>query len=106
MKPIRSEGDYERALAEIEELARAKSHLSGNLLLGLETSDSLAVYYGSQELLKRKQTTPEELVRKINAVTAAQIQDLAKEIFQSSKLNMAMIGPQKDVAEFQKLLLL
>lgn len=97
-----------------EELVRAKSHLSGNLLLGLETSDSLAVYYGSQEILKRKQTTPEELVKKINAVTAQQIQDLAKDIFQSSKLNMAMIGPvaprqggpQKDVAEFQKLLLL
>lgn len=88
------------------ELARAKSHLSGNLLLGLETSDALAMYYGAQEILKKSVSTPDELVAGINAVTAEQIQELAQEIFKNEKLNMAMIGPQKEVAEFQNLLLL
>ncbi len=88
------------------ELARAKSHLSGNLLLGLETSDALAIYYGSQEILKRSVTTPDELVQGINSVTAEQIQEVAKDIFKNESLNMAMIGPQKNEQEFRDLLAL
>lgn len=87
-----------------DELARAKSHLAGGLLLGLETSDSLGVFYGGQEILKHKVTTPDELLKKINAVTSAEIQSLAKEIFTNNKLNLALIGPYEDEAPFKKLL--
>jgi predicted Zn-dependent peptidase len=87
-----------------QELARAKSHLAGNLLLGLETSDALATYCGSQEILKKTITTPDEIVRSINAVTAAEIQSLAQELFKPAALNLAMIGPHKDEAEYQALL--
>lgn len=89
-----------------KELARAKSHLSGNLLLGLETSDALATYYGSQEVLKKSVITPDEILKAIDAVTADQIHELAKELFKSSALNLAMIGPHKDQAEFVGLLVL
>ncbi len=86
-----------------KELARAKSHLAGNLLLGLETSDSLATYCGSQEILKKTITTPDEIVSAINAVTAAEIQTLAKELFTANALNLAMIGPHKEKGEFEAL---
>ena len=33
-----------------EELKKAKEHLIGNFVLGLETSDELAGFYGSQEI--------------------------------------------------------
>jgi predicted Zn-dependent peptidase len=88
------------------ELARTKSHLCGNLLLGLETSDSLAMYYGGQEIAKKSVSTPEELVAGIGAVTAEQIQELAKDIFKNESLNMAMIGPQKEESELLSLLTL
>ena len=89
-----------------KELARAKSHLSGNLLLGLETSDALATYYGSQEILKKQVITPDEILKFIDAVTTEEIHTLAKELFKSSALNLAMIGPHKDQVEFAGLLVL
>ncbi|PIR87963.1 MAG: hypothetical protein COU10_01840 [Candidatus Harrisonbacteria bacterium CG10_big_fil_rev_8_21_14_0_10_45_28] len=91
-------------LVSKDELIRAKSHLSGNVLLGLETSDSLAVYYGTQEILKRKSATPEELLKKINAVTAKQIQAVAQKIFIPKNLNLAMIGPITDPKPFKEIL--
>jgi predicted Zn-dependent peptidase len=99
--------EFKRLTAEPvseKELARAKSHLAGNLLLGLETSDALATYCGSQEILKKTITTPDEIVRSINAVTAAEIQSLAKELFTANALNLAMIGPHKDEVEYLALL--
>jgi len=87
-----------------KELARAKSHLSGNLLLGLETSDALATYFGSQEILKKEVVTPDQILKEVQAVSAQQIQDLAKEFFIAKNLNLAMIGPYKDDSEFQDLL--
>lgn len=87
-----------------KELARAKSHLSGNLLLGLETSDALATYYGSQEILKKSVITPDEILKEIEAVSTEQIQALAQELFKKDTLNLAMIGPHRDAAEFEDLL--
>ncbi len=87
-----------------EELARAKSHLSGTMMLGLETSDSLAVYYGVQEVLRKSEMTPDEILKKIELVTSAEIQTLAKELFKNAGLNLAMIGPKKEGKEFEELL--
>lgn len=77
-----------------DELQRAKDHLTGRLLLGLETSDALATYYGGQEVLREEIITPEELIRKVRAVKAEDLRDLAKFIFLNSKLNLAIIGPK------------
>ena len=79
-------------LVSEEELSKAKEFSIGNMYLGLETSDSLAGYYGIQELLRRKQETPQELEKKIRAVTAKDIQKLAREIFINKKLNLAIVG--------------
>lgn len=87
-----------------KELDRAKEHLIGNLVLGLETSDSLGSYYGSQEVLEREIITPEELIKKIQSVTAEEIQEIAKDIFKNEKLNLAIIGPFKDKERFEKIL--
>lgn len=93
-----------KELVSEEELARAKSHLIGNLLLGLETSDALAVFYGTQEILRREITTTDELIKEVNAVKADQIQELAQEFFVNEKLNLAVIGPYDKPDEFSKIL--
>ena len=38
--------------------------------LGLESSDSVANFYGGQEVLREKIKTPEDIVKEIKAVTA------------------------------------
>ncbi len=79
-----------------EELSRTKEHLVGRLLLGLETSDAMAMYYGGQEVLREKIVSPEELIEKIRKISAREIQALAQVIFKDEKLNMAVIGPFKE----------
>ncbi len=86
------------------ELGKAKDHLKGGLVLGIETSDEIASFYGFQEILKKEIMKPEEIMEKIQAVTASQIQEVAKDIFRPEKLNLAMIGPFKNSGSFVKLL--
>jgi predicted Zn-dependent peptidase len=100
-------GEFDKIVkepVEEKELNKAKEHLTGMMMLGLETSDALADFYGDQELLERKMMTPQEYAQKIRAVTAEEIQSVAKDIFQNNKLNLAVIGPFKDRERFEKIL--
>ena len=91
-------------LVSKEELEKVKECLIGNMKLSLESSDDIANFYGGQELLKRELKNAEEKAKEIRKVTASQIQDLAKEVFQNKKLNLALIGPFKDKNKFLKIL--
>jgi len=86
------------------ELQKAKDNLRGILNLSLEASDSQASFYASQELLEGKILTPEEQLAKIDAVSAEDVQKIAKDIFRPEKLNLALIGPFKNKKIFDKLL--
>lgn len=86
------------------ELNKVKECLIGNMKLSLESSDDIANFHGGQELLKREILSAEEKAAEIRKVTAKQIKNLAKEIFKNNKLNLALIGPFKDQAQFSKIL--
>jgi len=87
-----------------QELKKAKDNLKGKMSLLLEASDAQASFYGIQELLENKILTQKEIYAKINKVSADDILKLSRDIFQPQKLNLALIGPFKDKAKFQKLL--
>ena len=88
-----------------KELDKAKENLRGHLKLGLETSDSFASFFGLQELLGQEVLTPQQQWQKIAKITPNDILKVAKEIFKSDKLNLALIGPHKEgIDKFQKLL--
>lgn len=87
-----------------EELNKVKECLIGNMKLSLESSDDIANFYGGQELLKKEIHKAEEKAKEIRKVTAGQIQNLAKNIFQNKKLNLALIGPFNDRIRFLKIL--
>jgi predicted Zn-dependent peptidase len=87
-----------------DELQRAKDHLTGRLMLGLETSDQLAGFCGGQEILTREIIRPQDLIKKIQAVEAEEIISVGREIFQARKLNLAVIGPFKEKEKFEKIL--
>lgn len=86
------------------ELAKAKEHIEGSLILGIETSDELASFYGFQEILKKEILKPEEVIKKIQNVTAEDVLEIAQDIFRPEKLNLAIIGPVKDNRRFANLL--
>lgn len=87
-----------------KELNKAKEYWKGNLVLSLEYAESLANMVGIQELLFDKVIEPKAMMKKIDAVTATDIQRVAQDIFQSSKLNLAVIGPYKSSAKFKQIL--
>lgn len=88
------------------ELTKAKEHLEGSLILSIETSDELASFYGFQEILKNEILKPEEVIKKIRAVTSSDVLKAAQDIFRPEKLNLAIIGPYKDKKQFANLLVI
>jgi predicted Zn-dependent peptidase len=87
-----------------DELRRTKDLREGRLLMGFEDSRSVAAWIGSQEATYGEIKTPEEVMEKIEAVTAADVQELAQELFRPERLNLALIGPYSDPQPFAKLL--
>ncbi len=76
----------------------------GHLYLGLESSNSLASFYGFQEVLRRPIRKPEDVVAELRAVTSKDVQEIAKDIFTENKLNLAVVGPFHDSKKFSALL--
>ncbi|MBU6427065.1 insulinase family protein [Patescibacteria group bacterium] len=85
-----------------EELRKAKDYIAGTTMLELETSDARAEFCGFQEAIKGRIEDPNELIDKINAVTADDIRALARQVCVNEGLNMAMIGRFKDDSNFRK----
>jgi predicted Zn-dependent peptidase len=83
------------------ELKKAKDYIAGTTMLELETSDARAEFCGCQEILKGEIESPDETIKKINAVTAVDVQKLAKEIFVDESLNMAIVSRFKDSGPFK-----
>ena len=91
-------------LVDEKELKKVKDYLTGNLMLGLESSDDLAEYYGIQEVLRKPVQDPKELAKKIRGVTAREVRTVARKIFKNERLNLALIGPFKSDERFKKIL--
>lgn len=74
------------------ELADAKTHYRGRITLSLEDSSNQAEWYAKNALFQDKIRTPEERLKEIEAVTAKQVQDLAKKVFKADEMRVAIIG--------------
>jgi predicted Zn-dependent peptidase len=83
-------------------LKKTKDHLVGNILVGLDTSDEVANFFGSQEIMTGKVATPEQIIKKIKSVTAEEIQEVAHFVFRNDRLNLAVIGPFKNKKHLRK----
>lgn len=75
-----------------EELRKAKEFLKGHLVLDLEDSKSVAVYYAVQEILEDRIENPDEVLKKVDAVTAEEVEAVGCEFFKNQGLNLAVIG--------------
>jgi predicted Zn-dependent peptidase len=87
-----------------KELKKAKDYIKGKTVLKLESSDSLAFYYGRQALLERSILTPMEFFKRVDDVSIEDILRVSKELFIPKNLNLAMIGPFENENRFKDLL--
>lgn len=75
-----------------EELKKAKEYMKGHLVLELEDSRSVSTFYAHQELDEEEVLNPDEVLKKIDAVTIDQIDEVGKKYFVNGGLNLALIG--------------
>ncbi len=87
-----------------EELERAKGNLRGTITRSLESSFSIADYLCSSLYWHKKILPPDEILNRYNAVTAEQVQEVAKEIFDPKKAIITVVGPKEyNIAKNQEL---
>jgi predicted Zn-dependent peptidase len=89
---------------DAKELKKAKECIKGRMAMGLESSDDIAEYLASQEVIRDEITIPEVIAKRIDRVSTGDIQRVAKEIFRSDRLNFSVIGPDVDEKKIASLL--
>jgi len=75
-----------------EELRRAKDHLKGSLMLGLESTSSRMANLARQELFFGRFFTLDELSESIEAVTAEEVGEVARDCFDSRHIAVTVLG--------------
>ena len=86
------------------ELQKAKDNFRGKMALSLESSDDIAGFLAGQELAKKKIESPEEILSRVDKVSADDIMRVARGIFMNDRLNLAMIGPVEGKVFLEKIL--
>jgi len=76
-----------------DELSRIKAFIRGSIILGLEGTAQVASWLGSQEYSRGTVIPVDEIVAKIDAVTADDIQRIAQDCFAPQWRRLAVIGP-------------
>jgi predicted Zn-dependent peptidase len=75
-----------------EELNRAKEQVKGNILLGLESSSSRMSNLARQEMYFNHFFSVEEVLDRLDAVTADQVQQQAHTLFHSDRIAVTLLG--------------
>lgn len=84
------------------ELNKAKEMSKGRMLLRMEDSRSVAMWLSAQEMLTGRVLTVDDVVKKVDSVRAEDIQRVASTYMDSSKMNVAVVGPYRSPWRFKK----
>src|SRR3989344_4950513 len=86
------------------ELKKAKSYIKGTTTLSLETSDEIAGHAATTLIILGRVRSLDEILKGVDAVTAADVTRVAGDLLRTDKLNLAIIGPHVDKEKFSSLL--
>jgi len=75
-----------------DELRRAKDHLKGSFMLGLESTSSRMSNLARQEMYFQRFFTLDEMIQSIEEITAGQVQRIAQEFFNPKNITLAVLG--------------
>lgn len=87
-----------------QELERAREQSKANVLMGLESTQSLMSHMGRSLLLTGAITTPDEMLERYNAVTGEQVRDLARRIFDFEAMSLSAVGRVRTAEEYADIL--
>lgn len=83
-----------------EELDKAKRHLKGNMILGLESTNSRMNNIARQEINFGRYISPDEISKAVEMVSMKQLKELSERLLIKKSLSITAYGPlQKDVLD-------
>jgi predicted Zn-dependent peptidase len=86
---------FVREPADAQELERSRENAKGRLVLSLESTAARMNRLGASVLNDLPILSVEEIIARIDAVTAEDLRELAAELFRGSELSVAAIGPDE-----------
>jgi predicted Zn-dependent peptidase len=89
---VKEMGRFTKGEFREEEIERAKSQLVGNMILGLESSDSWMSHIAKNEIYFTRQISLEEISQGIRSVSRSDVLGLADTLFQPDKMALTLLG--------------
>ena len=80
-----------------DELRRAKDHLKGNLMLGLESTSARMTHLARQDIYFDRPSTLDETLEGIERVAGEDVQRVAAALFTDGALGVTILGPNDDL---------
>src|SRR5215218_6933046 len=87
-----------------DELEKAKNVAKGRFVLQTESPHGMIMFGLRREVLEGRAPEPEEVLAGIDAVTAEDVERVARDVIGGNGLSLAVIGPFDDAGRFEKLL--
>jgi predicted Zn-dependent peptidase len=85
-----------------DELDKAKSFAKGRFALQIESPHGLIMFGLRREVLEGRAPEPDEVIAGIDAVTAEDVQRVARDLIDADALRLAVIGPFDDPERFEQ----
>lgn len=86
------------------ELARAREYILGQLRLSLETPSSQMMWIGENLVSYGRNITAEEAADAVRAVTARDVQALAREFLSRARMSLSVVSPELEAGDEPRLL--
>jgi len=90
-------GKIKNNLVTSDEFKRAKEFYVGQLELALEDTMEHMLWIGESTVTLDKTNTLQQVIKDVNKVKREDLKYVAQQIFQEKKINLAVIGPVKDI---------
>lgn len=81
-----------KTLVPQDEIAKVKQMLKAGLAMSMETAEDIANFYAVQYIRKGKALAVEDIYKKIDVVTSADVLRVAKQVFVTNKTYVSAIG--------------
>ena len=86
------------------ELARAREYILGQLRLSLDTPSSQMMWIGENLVSYGRNITAEEAADAVRAVTARDVQALAREFLSGARMSLSVVSPELEAGDEPRLL--
>jgi predicted Zn-dependent peptidase len=87
-----------------DRLTKAKEQIKGNYILGLESTSSRMFSNGKSALFLNRINRPDEIIKKIDAISTNKLNEVMKLTFGNKIINAAFVGKNINIDQYNKIL--